>query len=81
MAGKPQNRPMQHDRKSTGEPEHEPRARPEMSLMKNGGSVTVSIPAFAVKLCGYEVGETRHVEVYDDGVWIPRQPPDGVNDE
>lgn len=77
MAGKPQKRPMQMSRESTGEPEREPRARPEMSLIRNGGSVSVTIPAFAVKLCGYEVGETRPVEVYDDGVWIPR----GESDE
>ena len=72
MAGKPEKRPMDRSRESTGSPDREPRVRSEMSLIKNGGSVSVTIPAFAVKLCGYEVGETRPVEVYDDGVWIPR---------
>jgi len=76
MAGKPEERPMRHDRDSTGEPDGEPREREEMSLINNGGSVSVTIPVFAVKLCGYEVGQQRPVEVYDDGVWIPKEGAD-----
>jgi len=71
MAGKPQNRPMRQGRESTGEPHGEPHERERMSLIKNGGSVSVTIPVFAVKLCGYERGQQVPVEVYDDGVWIP----------
>lgn len=55
-----------------GEPNH----TEEMSLTDNGGSVTVTIPSEAAKIYGYVVGETREVEVYADGVFIPREAPD-----
>jgi hypothetical protein len=28
-----------------------------------------------VKILGYEPGEQRRVEVHDNGVWIPEEPP------
>jgi len=61
---------MRQDSEPTGAPQGEPYEREEMSLIKNGGSVSVTIPVFAVKLCGYERGQQVPVEVYDDGVWI-----------
>ena len=54
----------------------EPRFEEKMSLTDNGGSVTVTIPAAAVKVLGYHVGEQRGVQVYDDGVFIPKEAPD-----
>lgn len=54
----------------------EPNCTEAMTLQPSGGSVTVAIPAAAVKVLGYEVGESREVEVYDDGVFIPKEAPD-----
>jgi len=75
MAGKPQKRPMavQSDdaRQHLGDPEY----TEDMSLQSSGGSVLVSIPSAAAKVLGYDVGETRRVEVYQDGVFIPRDEP------
>lgn len=53
----------------------EPNFTEDMSLQPSGGSVTIAIPAAAVKVLGYEVGEKRDVEVYDDGVFIPAEVP------
>jgi len=76
MAGKPQTPPMQTDsdpaRPHLGEPDHTER----MSLVDNNGSITVTIPFAAAKILGYEVGEERVVEVYQDGVFIPREAAD-----
>ena len=55
-----------------GNPEH----TEDMSLQDNNGSVTVTIPSAAAKMLGYAAGDTREVEVYPDGVFIPREAPD-----
>jgi bifunctional DNA-binding transcriptional regulator/antitoxin component of YhaV-PrlF toxin-antitoxin module len=47
-----------------------------MSLTDNNGSVTVTIPSGAVKHFGLDVGDRLRVEVYEDGVFIPREAPD-----
>lgn len=52
-----------------------PRFTEEMALQPSGGSTLIGIPAPAVKFLGYEVGERREVEVYDDGVFIPAEVP------
>lgn len=54
----------------------EPNFSEEMTLQPKGGSVIIGIPAAAAKFLGYPVGETRRVEVYDDGIFIPREAPD-----
>jgi hypothetical protein len=76
MAGKPQERPMRVDSDPAQPHLGEPNCTEEMTLQPSGGSVTVAIPAAAVKVLGYEVGERREVEVYDDGVFIPAEVPD-----
>jgi hypothetical protein len=76
MAGKPQERPMPVNSDAVSAHLGDPNCIEEMSLQPSGGSVTVAIPAAAVKFLGYEVGETRAVEVYDDGVFIPAEVPD-----
>lgn len=76
MAGKPDTEPMRADHSTEGEPAGDPRHTEEMSLLKNGGSVSVVIPNAAVKFLGYEIGERREVRVYDDGVFIPTEAPD-----
>lgn len=76
MAGKPTERPMRVDSDAVSAHLGEPNFTEDMSLQPSGGSVTVAIPAAAVKVLGYEVGEKREVEVYDDGVFIPREAPD-----
>jgi antitoxin component of MazEF toxin-antitoxin module len=47
-----------------------------MSLTDRNGSVGVTIPSGAVKILGYEIGEQREVQVYQSGVWVPREVPD-----
>jgi hypothetical protein len=76
MAGKPTKRPMRVS--SDGATEHlgDPNYTEEMSLQPSGGSVVVAIPSAAAKVLGYGVGERREVEVYEDGVFIPREAPD-----
>jgi hypothetical protein len=76
MAGKPQERPMRVNSDSAQEHLGEPNFTEEMSLQPSGGSTLIGIPAAAVKFLGYEVGESREVEVYQDGVFIPREAPD-----
>jgi len=50
----------------------EPLFTEEMSLTDRNGSVGVTIPSGAVKILGYEIGESRRVEVYADRVVIPK---------
>jgi len=47
-----------------------------MSVLTKGASVSITIPSIAVRYLGYEVGEKREVEVYEDGVFIPAEAPD-----
>lgn len=54
----------------------EPLFTEEMSLTDRNGSVGVTIPSGAVKILGYEIGESRAVEVYPDRVVIPKGEPD-----
>jgi len=56
--------------------EGEPLFTEEMTISDRSGSVGVIIPTYAVKILGYEAGEQRPVEVYDDGVFIPTEAPD-----
>ena len=44
----------------------------DMSLHDNNGSITVTIPATAAKIHDFSVGDGCGVEVYRDGVFIPR---------
>jgi len=67
---------MRTESQSASELLGEPDYTEDMSLTNNGGSVTVTIPSAAVKFLDYKVGEERRVEVYDDGVFIPREAPD-----
>jgi hypothetical protein len=48
----------------------------EMSVLTKGASVSITIPSIAVRYLGYEVGEKREIEVYEDGVFIPAEAPD-----
>lgn len=50
----------------------EPLFDEEMSLQPRGGSVQVTIPSTGAKILGLEPGMTRCVEVYREGIWIPR---------
>jgi len=75
MAGKPQKRPMDAQSDSAHPRLGSPQCTENMSLTDNNGSVTVTIPAAAVKFLGYDVGEQRRVEVYNDGVFIPSEAP------
>jgi len=75
MAGKPQKRPMRPNSDRAQTHLGEPKCTEDMRLGKHGGSVRVTIPEVAAKFLGYEPGETRAVEVYDDGVFIPREAP------
>ena len=75
MAGKPQERPMPVDSDAVSAHLGDPHCIEEMSLQPSGGSVTVEIPAAAVKFTGYEVGEIREVELYDDCGVIPGEGP------
>jgi hypothetical protein len=74
MAGKPQKQPMKAE--SATAPVDEPQCTETMSLHDNNGSITVTIPAVAVKFLGYSAGECRRVEVYDNGVFIPKEATD-----
>lgn len=51
----------------------EPLFTEEMSLTDRNGSVGVTIPSGAVKILGYEIGESRPVKVYADRVVIPKE--------
>lgn len=53
----------------------EPLFTEDVSISDRSGSVGMIIPSYAVKILGYEPGEQRRVEVHDDGVWIPEEPP------
>ena len=50
----------------------EPLFTEEMSLTDRNGSVGVTVPSGAVKILGFEIGESRTVEVYADRVVIPK---------
>jgi len=76
MAGKPQSRPMSTESESAHPRLGEPNYTEKMSLTDNNGSVTVTIPSGAVKHFGLDVGDRLRVEVYEDGVFIPREAPD-----
>jgi hypothetical protein len=76
MAGKPQDRPMVQTERQTEAADGEPLFTEEMSLTDRNGSVGVTIPSGAVKILGYEIGESRRVEVYDDRVVIPKEATD-----
>ena len=54
----------------------EPKCAEDMRLGDHSGSVRVTIPDVAAKFLGYEPGETREVEIYEDGVFIPAEAPD-----
>lgn len=64
---------MKAESESAIAPIDEPQCTEKMSLHDNNGSVTVTIPAVAVKFLGYRAGEQRRIEVYDDGVFIPKE--------
>ena len=76
MAGKPSDHPMATNADSATSHLGEPRFVEDMKLLDSGGSIRVSIPIAAVKFLGYQQGEYRAVEVYDDGIFIPREAPD-----
>jgi hypothetical protein len=76
MAGKPEQEPMPVDSTAKRDGRGSDPYTEKMSLQNNGGSVSVTIPAAAVKVLGYNVGEKREVEVYDDGVFIPKEVAD-----
>lgn len=76
MAGKPQDRPMVQTERQAEADGGEPLFTEEMSLTDRNGSVGVTIPSGAVKILGYEIGESRAVEVYPDRVVIPKGEPD-----
>jgi len=50
----------------------EPLFTEEMSLTDRNPSIGVTIPSGAVKILGFEVGESCEVEVYSDRVVIPK---------
>ena len=66
---------VQAERRAEADP-GEPLFTEEMSLTDRNGSVGVTIPSGAVKILGYEIGEQREVQVYQSGVWVPREVPD-----
>jgi hypothetical protein len=76
MAGKPEERLMRPSSDTARSYLGDPKCTESMRLGDTGGSVRVTIPDVAAKFLGYEPGETREVEVYSDGVFIPREAPD-----
>jgi len=62
---------VQSERKSEAGDE-QPLFTEEMSLTDRNGSIGVTIPSGAVKIHGYEIGDSRDLEVYEDRVVIPR---------
>jgi len=77
MAGKPQDHPMIRDERATRADDGEPLYDTEMSLMQNGGSVSITIPSMSRKMHSFAAGEEATVEIYPDGIWIHN----GGNDE
>ena len=67
---------MVQTERQTESADGEPLFTEEMSLTDRNGSVGVTIPSGAVKILGYEIGESRRVEVYDDRVVIPKEATD-----
>lgn len=80
MAGQPEKMPMAASADSARELLGEPRFTEEMALIDSSGSLRVGIPAAAVKFLAFQARETREVEVYDDGIFIPVS-TDGGSDE
>lgn len=76
MAGKPQKRPMATNADSATPLLGNPKFIEEMTLIQTGGSVQIGIPYAARQFLGYQPGEIRAVEVYEDGVFIPMEAPD-----
>jgi hypothetical protein len=75
MSGKPQERPTVRREREAKAGDGEPLYTQTVSISDRSGSVGMIIPSSAVKILGYEPGEQRRVEIHDDGVWIPEEPP------
>ena len=76
MARKPQNRPMGASTDTAESYLGQPKCTEKMVLQCNNNSVRVTIPRVAAQFLGYDPGEAREVEIYEDGVFIPAEAPD-----
>ena len=61
---------MIRDERATRADDGEPLYDTEMSLMQNGGSVSITIPSMSRKMHSFAAGEEATVEIYPDGIWI-----------
>lgn len=81
MARKPENKPIAASADDARTLLGEPRFTESMTLIETGGTVVVTIPHAARQFFGYEVGEERTIEVYDDGVFVPVNSPVSSDDD
>ena len=73
MAGKPENRPMiRNERRERARETGEPLYDPEMSFYAVGNAVALGVPKPARDILDIRAGDTQRVEVYEEGLWIPR---------
>ena len=73
MAGSPEDKPMvREERKRRAAATGDPLYDREQSLVQMGNSGGVTIPKTARDILDFDLGDNVSVEVYNDGIWIPR---------
>lgn len=78
MAGKPEHRPMiRKEREQRAAETGEPLYDPEMTFYAVGNATALGIPQVACEILNIDAGDSQAVEVYREGIWIPRGDADG----
>lgn len=73
MAGNPEYQPMvRSEREQRAAESDEPLYDPELSVYRNGNGMVIGIPSVARQILDIDAGDSHRVEIYAEGIWIPR---------